>query len=46
VVAILDLPDPAVIAQEEGITNTMEAEPLIDSLVAAGKGTHAEIEKS
>lgn len=45
VVAILDLPDPAAIAHEEGIANTMDSEPLIQSLIAAGKGTREEIEK-
>lgn len=45
VVAILDQPDPSLIAREEGITNAMDAEPLIDSLVAEGKGSREEIEK-
>lgn len=44
VLAILDLADPARIAQGEGIANAADAEPLIAELVAAGKATRAEVE--
>ena len=44
IVAILDLPDPAVVAGPEGVANAADAEPLIAAIVAAGKATRAEIE--
>lgn len=44
IIAILDLPDPAVVAGPEGVANAADAEPLIAAIVAAGKATRAEIE--
>lgn len=44
VLAVLDLPDPGVLAAELGIANQMSPDPLIEALVAAGKATRAEIE--
>ena len=44
VLAILDLADPAAIAQEQGIKNALDPAPLIEAMVAAGKATRAEIE--
>lgn len=45
IVAILDVADPEVIAREEGITNAMDPEPLIDAIAASGKTTRAQVEK-
>lgn len=45
VIAILDLPDPEVIAKEVGIKNAMDPNPLIDMLVASGKVTREQVEK-
>ena len=43
VLAILDLADPAAIAQEQGIKNALDPAPLIEAMVASGKATRAEI---
>lgn len=42
--AILDQPDPAVVARKEKIENGMPTEGLIDTLVASGKVTRAQAE--
>lgn len=44
VLAILDQPDPAVVARKEKIENGMPTEGLIDTLVASGKVTRAQAE--
>lgn len=44
VLAILDQPDPAVIAGKEQIENAMPADGLVDALVASGKVTRAQAE--
>ena len=44
VLAVLDLADPAVIAQEQGIKNAMDPAPLLDAMKASGKATREEIE--
>ncbi len=44
VLAILDLPDPAVVARKAQIENAMPAEGLVDALVASGKVTRAQAE--
>lgn len=44
ILAILDLPDPAVIGRAEHIDNTMDAEPLIAALVVTGKMSRAQAE--
>jgi hypothetical protein len=44
VLAILDEPDPEVIAKTEGIINEMDPQPLIDELVASGRATREEVE--
>jgi hypothetical protein len=44
ILAILDLPDPAVVARPEQIANEMDLEPLIAELVASGKATRAQVE--
>ena len=44
VLAILDEPDPEVIAKTEGIVNEMDPQPLIDELVASGRATRKEVE--
>ena len=45
ILAILDLPDPGVIAAGEQIANQMDVEPLIAEIVASGKATRAEAEQ-
>jgi hypothetical protein len=45
ILAVLDLADPAVIADGEKIANTMDAEPMIDSIVASGRASRAEAER-
>lgn len=44
VLAIVDEPDPNVVAMPEGIVNEMDPQPLIDELVASGKATREEVE--
>ena len=44
ILAILDLPDPAVVARAENIANEVDLEPLIAELVASGKATRAQVE--
>lgn len=44
VLAILDLDDPAVVAQEQEIKNALDPNPLIEAMIASGKATRAEIE--
>ncbi|MDP3550545.1 MAG: hypothetical protein Q8R81_09125 [Novosphingobium sp.] len=44
VLAILDEPDPNVVAMPEGIVNEMDPQPLIDELVATGRTTREEVE--
>jgi hypothetical protein len=44
VVAILDLADPAPLAREEGMVNTLDSNPLIGALVASGKASRDEVE--
>lgn len=44
ILAVLDLPDPQVLAREEGIENALDPNALIDALVAEGKMTRAEAE--
>ena len=44
ILALLDLADPAAIAREEGVTNSLDPEPLIAEIVASGKATRAQIE--
>jgi hypothetical protein len=44
VLAILDQPDPAVIAREEKIENAMPSDGLVDALIASGKVTRAQAE--
>ncbi|MBB5711566.1 hypothetical protein [Sphingomonas xinjiangensis] len=44
ILAILDVPDPAVLAGPEQITNDFDIEPMIAELVASGKATRAQIE--
>ena len=44
ILAILDLPDPEVIARAENMKNEMDAEALIDAIVSSGKATRAEVE--
>jgi len=44
VLAILDLADPATIAQEQEIKNALDPAPLIEAMVASGKATRAELE--
>jgi hypothetical protein len=44
VLAVLDLPDPATIAREQKIGNSVDASPLIDAMIASGKATLEEIE--
>lgn len=46
ILAVLDLADPAVIAREEQVANTMNAEPLIADMVASGKASRAEAESA
>ncbi|HXH15719.1 MAG TPA: hypothetical protein VNJ10_06265 [Sphingomonas sp.] len=46
IVAILDLPDPAVLARREGIANALDATPFVESVVASGKASRAEAEGS
>lgn len=43
VLAVLDLPDPATIAREQKIENSVDASPLIDAMIASGKATREEI---
>lgn len=45
ILAVLDLADPNVLAAQESIANTMDAEPMIAALVATGKATRAEAER-
>jgi hypothetical protein len=45
ILAVLDLPDPAVIAGKEQIANTMDSEPMIAALVATGKVSRDEAER-
>ncbi|MBH1992530.1 MAG: hypothetical protein I8H86_06550 [Sphingomonadaceae bacterium] len=44
IIAILDMPDPAVIAREEEVENALDPEPLIAELVASGRATRAQVE--
>lgn len=44
ILAVLDEPDPAVIAGPEGIANEMDPEPLLTEIVASGAATRAEVE--
>ncbi|MEP7005557.1 MAG: hypothetical protein ABI810_06215 [Sphingomonas bacterium] len=44
VLAILDLADPAAIAQEQGIKNALDPTPLVEAMVASGKATREEVE--
>ncbi|OAN57616.1 hypothetical protein [Sphingomonas sp. TDK1] len=44
VLAILDLPDPAVLARKEHIENAMPSDGLVDALVASGKATREQAE--
>lgn len=44
IVAILDMSDPAIVARDEHIENAMNADPMIDAIVAAGKATRAHVE--
>ncbi|WP_260599462.1 hypothetical protein [Sphingomonas endolithica] len=44
ILAILDLPDPAVLGRREQVDNAMSAEPLIDALVTSGKMSRSEAE--
>ena len=44
ILAVLDEPNPEVIAKPEGIKNQMDPEPLIASIVAEGKATRAQID--
>ncbi|MFV0625317.1 hypothetical protein ACBY01_15075 [Sphingomonas sp. ac-8] len=46
ILAILDLADPAVVANRERIANAADIEPMIDALVAEGRVTRAEAERS
>lgn len=46
IVAVLDQPDPGVIAAQEGIANQMDPEALIRAIVASGKVTRTEAEKA
>lgn len=44
ILAILDEPDPSVVARKEKIENAMGSEGLVDALVASGKMTRAQAE--
>jgi hypothetical protein len=44
ILAILDLPDPAILGRREQVDNAMSAEPLIDALVISGKMSRQEAE--
>ncbi len=44
VVAILDLADPAVLARQQGIENTVDPNPLIAAMIASGKASRQDIE--
>lgn len=44
ILAILDEPDPAVVARKEKIENAMGPDGLVDALVASGKVTRAQAE--
>lgn len=44
VLAILDLPDPSILAKEQKIENAADPSPLIDLMIASGKATREEIE--
>lgn len=44
ILAILDEPDPQVVARKEKIENAMGADGLVDTLVASGKVTRAQAE--
>ncbi|UYY57927.1 hypothetical protein [Sphingomonas sp. S2-65] len=44
ILAILDVPDPAVLAGPEQITNDFDIEPMIAEIVASGKATRAQVE--
>jgi hypothetical protein len=46
VLAILDLADPAVIAQEQEIENALDPAPLVEAMVASGKATREDIESA
>ena len=44
ILAILDLPDPAMLARSEHVENAMDAAPMIDALVGTGTMTRAQAE--
>lgn len=44
ILAILDEPDPSVVARKERIENAMASDGLVDALVASGKVTRAQAE--
>lgn len=44
ILAILDVPDPAIIARAEHVDNVVTAQPLIDAIVATGKRTRSQVE--
>lgn len=46
ILAIIDVPDPAVVGRAEHIDNLVDAEPMIDALVATGKVSRAQAEAS
>jgi hypothetical protein len=44
ILAILDLPDPGVIARGAQVENALDPEPMIDEMVRSGKATRAQME--
>lgn len=45
ILAIIDLPDPAILGRAEQVDNAMDATPMIDALVATGKVSRAEAQR-
>lgn len=44
ILAVLDLPDPTIIARAKHVDNVVTAQPMIDAIVASGKRTRAQAE--